>query len=293
MKEENCCKCPSKESPLIVNSNSVIKDGHICFCPCHKEENWEKEFGERFIESRYFERIKQFIHSLLKSQKEILLKISKDIYGDEYKLSRDEYDIMFKSIQEYGEWVRQETKLELLEKLLEREEKEPEYTGYCDKMGEKIYAGDWLEFIENWDGEQVWAAQVIWDDGVWTIDIGNKKQIKNSEKWSKEYPERDYVSSRAWAISVGYGEYGSWNEQRKSISEIAGYFKSSEEMFKTRDLFNNRYGKYHSNNNLERELPVLKINGEEYQYPQKLLSRSKQDTISYLKSEIAKIKANK
>ena len=43
--------------------------------------------------------------------KEILLKISKDIYGDEYKLSRDEYDIMFKSIQEYGEWVRQETKL--------------------------------------------------------------------------------------------------------------------------------------------------------------------------------------
>lgn len=38
MKEENCCKCPSKESPLIVSSNSVIKDGHICFCPCHKEE---------------------------------------------------------------------------------------------------------------------------------------------------------------------------------------------------------------------------------------------------------------
>lgn len=74
MKEENCCKCPSKESPLIVNSNSVIKDGHICFCPCHKEENWEKEFGERFIESRYFERIKQFIHSLLKSQRAELIK---------------------------------------------------------------------------------------------------------------------------------------------------------------------------------------------------------------------------
>ena len=80
MKEENCCKCPSKESPLIVSSNSVIKDGHICFCPCHKEskENWEKEFGERFIESRYFERIKQFIHSLLKSQRAELIK---DIEG--------------------------------------------------------------------------------------------------------------------------------------------------------------------------------------------------------------------
>lgn len=150
-----------------------------------------------------------------------------------------------------------------IEEIIKRNlPEEEEYTGFCDKTGTKIYSGDWLEFISQYEGEQIWVGQVIFEDGVWTIDITNKKIIKHSKKWSEKYPDRDWTNTRAWACDVGYGEYGSWNDRRKSISEIAGYFKSPDEMFKVRNLFNKKYGEFHSNYNLERELPVLIVKGE-------------------------------
>ena len=128
------------------------------------------------------------------------------------------------------------------------------YTGYWDINGEKIHYGDCLEF-HSYDGA-IWIGEVIYEDAIATVGILNKKNVKNPKDWNQNH---DWIESRWWGTDVGYGELGSWNCDRKTLSQIAGHFKSSDEMFKVRAKFNDRYGACASNDDLQREIPVKKV----------------------------------
>jgi hypothetical protein len=125
------------------------------------------------------------------------------------------------------------------------------YTGYCDKNGDKIFYGDTLEFNDS--SGAIWQSSVVHEDGYATVSRLDVVCIKNPKDWKEKH---DWTKSRWWSTLVGYGEMGSWNCARATLPDIAGYFKNSDEMFAVRDKFNKKYGKFHSNRHLQRELPV-------------------------------------
>lgn len=126
------------------------------------------------------------------------------------------------------------------------------YTGYCDRTGTKIYIDDQLEFVDKYSGA-VWRGWVEFDDGYPTISILDVENVKNPKDWKEKH---DWVDSRWWSIKVGMSETGSWDWARASLPKIAGYFETSEEFFKVKDMFNEKYGEYASNDELQRQLPV-------------------------------------
>jgi hypothetical protein len=99
------------------------------------------------------------------------------------------------------------------------------YTGIRDLTGTEIFVGDILEFSST-DGCK-WTAEVIFEDGVYTVSILNRKQISNPNGWEQPH---DWIKSRWWTILVGYGEFGTWNCPRKALTDMDVMFNSYETM---------------------------------------------------------------
>lgn len=131
---------------------------------------------------------------------------------------------------------------------------EHNYTGFCDKEGNKIYIGSKVQF-NSWQGA-VWNGIVVYEDGVFTVSILNAEQVENPKDWNKEY---DWIKSRWWGTRVGYGEYGTWNCARKSLIDITGMFSNYDDYKDAQDKCQKRYGGY-THNYLQRPLPCLVIN---------------------------------
>lgn len=99
------------------------------------------------------------------------------------------------------------------------------YSGLKDKNGQKIYRKDIIEFESDSDG--IWRDVVTFEDGVFTVSILDAVQISNPQSWEREH---DWVKSRSWGVTVGYGEMGTWNVYRAPITEMSGTrFNSSDE----------------------------------------------------------------
>jgi hypothetical protein len=102
-----------------------------------------------------------------------------------------------------------------------------ESTGVYDKQGELIFVNDRLRFFSSpahtCHTGNIWDATVIFEDGVYTVDILSAKQVKNPKDWDMQH---DWVKSRSWACLVGYGEYGTWNVPRKCLADISTGFGS-------------------------------------------------------------------
>lgn len=105
-------------------------------------------------------------------------------------------------------------------------------SGLKDINGKTIELGNTIRFLRcpvRRDTTGIWEGIVVFEDGMFTIDRFNGvKQIENPVDWEHEH---DYIDSRGWCVSVGYGEFGDWNEPRRPLTSIHTGFGWTSEHF--------------------------------------------------------------
>lgn len=78
------------------------------------------------------------------------------------------------------------------------------------------------------------------EDGAFTVSTSDAEQIMNPEGWKLPH---DWVDSRNWAATVGYGEFGTWNCPRRPLTCIhSGFGRSPQDYEKYLRPLYERYG---------------------------------------------------
>lgn len=100
-----------------------------------------------------------------------------------------------------------------------------------DIDGNEIELGDRLRFLpctatSSYNDGCIWDGTVVFEDGTYTIRISDAEQVSNPDNWDQEY---DWIKSRWWSTTVGYGEYGIWNCPRKPLTQIENGFGHTQE----------------------------------------------------------------
>ena len=107
------------------------------------------------------------------------------------------------------------------------------HSGLYDITGKEIQIGDRIRFYPckatkaSNDG-CIWDGTVTFEDGVFTVSISDPKQVQNPKEWKQRY---DWIKSRWWSTTVGYGEWGTWDCPRAPLTKIQKGFGSGQENF--------------------------------------------------------------
>lgn len=98
-----------------------------------------------------------------------------------------------------------------------------QFTGLYDKNGKRIFEGDVLRFS---DYNGIWQAAVVFERGLFGLEVCNPKQIQNPDGWDMPY---DRVKSRWWGSEWGYEEYGTAFMARTPLAKATVFSGSHEE----------------------------------------------------------------
>lgn len=98
-----------------------------------------------------------------------------------------------------------------------------QFTGLYDKNGSRIFVGDILEFNDT-DG--IWRAPVVFERGLFGLDVYHVRQIENPKDWSVPY---DVVRTRRWGYKWGYEEYGTAFVSREPLARATVFRGKPEE----------------------------------------------------------------
>lgn len=98
-----------------------------------------------------------------------------------------------------------------------------QFTGLYDKNGNRIFVGDILEFNDT-DG--IWRAPVVFERGLFGLDVYHATQVENPKDWSASY---DVVRTRRWGYKWGYEEYGTAFVSREPLARATVFRGKPEE----------------------------------------------------------------
>lgn len=116
-----------------------------------------------------------------------------------------------------------------------------EFSGLYDKSGNMIFEDDILRFH---DEHGIWQAAVVFERGLFGLDVDRAKQIKNPDGWNQKH---DAVKSRGWGWKWGYEEYGTAFSHRSPLA-LATIFKGDPREYENSELKKwhdkHGYGKY-------------------------------------------------
>ena len=98
-----------------------------------------------------------------------------------------------------------------------------QFTGLYDKNGNRIFVGDILEFNDT-DG--IWRAPVVFERGLFGLDVYHVTQVENPKDWSAPY---DVVRTRRWGYKWGYEEYGTAFISREPLARATVFRGKPEE----------------------------------------------------------------
>lgn len=110
------------------------------------------------------------------------------------------------------------------------------YAELRDRNGNKIYESDVLKF-EDHNG--IWQSSVVFERGVFGLDVCKVKQIQNPKDWKEKH---DKVKSRGWAYEWGYEEFGTAFAYRQPLSQKS-IFRGNHDDYKNSELYT-LYEKY-------------------------------------------------
>lgn len=133
-----------------------------------------------------------------------------------------------------------------------------QFTGLYDLNGKMIFENDILKFNDE-DG--IWTAPVVFERGLFGLDVYRVKQIKNPASWNKEY---DRVASRGWGCKWGYEERGTAFTSREPLSR-ATVFKGTPTEYQNSDI-----RKWHTRHGFDKYVMSAEVIGNIHDNPELL-----------------------
>lgn len=105
-----------------------------------------------------------------------------------------------------------------------------------DLNGEEIFEHDILKFE---DEHGVWIASVIFERGLFGLDVYHPKQIENPKNWNFKH---DVVKSRGWGAEWGYEAFGTWFTYKKPLAQKTIISARNNEEKALYENLNKKYG---------------------------------------------------
>lgn len=106
-----------------------------------------------------------------------------------------------------------------------------------DNQGKEIFEDDILEFN---DEHGIWRSRVVFERGLFGIDVCNPIQVKNPDGWNKSHNK---IESRSWGCTWGYEEFGTAFTYHQPLAQITVH-KGSSDTYKNSELkkLNEKFG---------------------------------------------------
>ena len=140
-----------------------------------------------------------------------------------------------------------------------------DWSGLHDKNGTPIFEGDILRFTDSCG---IWAAAVVFERGLFGLDVHSVKQIQNPKGWAFPY---DKVRSRWWAVEWGYEEWGTAFIARQPLAQRTIFSLRHGSLTEQAEAYETNWRKaWHKKHGWEKYVVDAAIIGNRFENPELL-----------------------